>query len=160
MHSLTDLPGPRDFDALIAREELRRARTAEILTVAILDVDGLTDVNALHGSAAGTQMLALCVSALQETVRGVDEVAHTGADEFSALLHATDAKRAVVWAERFEAGLEDRSGIHPAGPITCSIGLADTARGWPLMEATARARRRMQAVQAVRKLRRLRDAGA
>ena len=41
MDALADLPGPDDFDALLAREELRRARTSELLAVAMVDLDGL-----------------------------------------------------------------------------------------------------------------------
>ncbi len=153
---LAELPGSDDFQALLAREELRRARTGESLTVAMLDVDGLRWVNAHHGAAAGSGVLRLCVSTLQASLRAVDELARTGPDEFAVLLHATDSRNASIWADRFEDELQAVSFELDAGPVTCSIGLADTSSGITLMEAGARAHRRMEVVQTMRKLRRTR----
>ena len=124
---LTELPSADAFQALLAREELRRARTGESLTVAMLDVDGLRRVNARHGAAAGSEVLRLCVTTLRSTLRAVDEIARTGPDEFSVLLHATDARNAAIWADRFEDELQAVSFELDAGPVTCSIGMADTA---------------------------------
>jgi diguanylate cyclase (GGDEF)-like protein len=146
------LPGADDFQALLAREELRRARTGESLTVAMLDVDGLRWVNAHHGAGAGSAVLRLCVSRM----RAVDELARTGLDEFSVLLHATDSRKASIWADRFEDGLQALSFELDGGPVTCSIGLADTSAGITLMEAAARAHRRIEVTQTMRKLRRTR----
>ncbi len=157
---LTELLGADAFQALLAREELRRARTGESLTVAMLDVDGLRRVNARHGAAAGSEVLRLCATTLRSTLRAVDELARTGPDEFSALMHATDARNAAIWADRFEDELQAVSFELEAGPITCAIGLADTSSGITLMEAATRAHRRMEVVQTVRKLRRDRGGDA
>jgi two-component system, sensor histidine kinase LadS len=158
MDPLSDLDGAEEFEALLTREELRRARTDETLAVAVLDLDGLRATNAQHGAAAGTDMLRRCADALQRSLRGVDELARTGHDEFSVLLHATDARNAGAWARRFEDALEAAAALHPAAPLTCAIGIADTTEAPSLLEAAIRARKRMEVVQAVRKLRRGRDA--
>jgi diguanylate cyclase (GGDEF)-like protein len=158
--SLADLASAEDFEALLTREELRRSRTGETIAVAVLDLDGLRAANARHGAAAGTDMLRRCADALQQSLRGVDEVARTGPDEFSVLLHATDARSATAWAHRFEDALESAAALHPAAPLTCAIGIADTAEAPSLMDAAIRARKRMEVVQAVRKLRRGRETGA
>jgi diguanylate cyclase (GGDEF)-like protein len=160
MDPLADLPGADDFEALLAREELRRARTGEALAVAMLDIDGLRRLNRHHGAAAGTIALRLCASTLRSTLRAVDVIARTGPDQFSVLLHATDARHASVWADRYEDALQEASADHPAAPITCSIGLADTIEEPTLMEAAAKAHRRMEVIQTVRKLRRHREGGA
>jgi diguanylate cyclase (GGDEF)-like protein len=157
---LAELPSAEDFEALLVREELRRARTGESLTVAMLDVDGLRRVNARHGAAAGSEVLRLCVTTLRSTLRAVDELARTGPDEFSVLLHATDARNAAIWADRFEDELQAVSFELDAGPVTCSIGMADTSADVTLMEAAAKAHRRMEVVQTVRKLRRDRGGDA
>ena len=104
---LIDLPTAEDFDALVAREELRRARTGETLTVAMLDVDGLRWVNAHHGAGTGSDVLRLCVSTIRSTLRAVDELARMGPDEFAVLLHATDSRNANIWADRFDRDLTD-----------------------------------------------------
>ena len=159
MDPLSDLAGTEEFEALLTREELRRARTEETLTVAVLDLDGLREANARHGAAAGTEMLRHCADALHRSIRAVDEVARTGPDEFSVLLHATDSRSASSWARRFEDALESAAPTHPAAPITCAIGIADTTETPTLMDAASRARTRMEVVQAVRKLRRSRKTG-
>src|ERR671910_943934 len=91
---LTELPSADDFDALLAREELRRGRTGELLAVAMLDIDGLRRVNREHGAAAGTDVLRICVTTLRSILRAVDDIARVGADEFAVLLHSTNARRA------------------------------------------------------------------
>jgi hypothetical protein len=53
--------------------------------------------------------------------------------------------------------LETSTTIHPAAPLTCAIGIADTTETPSLMEDAVRARKRMEVVQAVRKLRRNRE---
>jgi diguanylate cyclase (GGDEF)-like protein len=157
---LAELPGADDFRALLAREELRRGRTGEALTVAMLDVDGLRLVNAQHGAATGSDVLRLCVATLRASLRAVDELARMGPDEFGVLLHGTDSRNASIWADRFEDELHAVSFERVAGPITCSVGLADTSSGITLMEAATRAHRRMEVIQTVRKLRRTRGGDA
>jgi diguanylate cyclase (GGDEF)-like protein len=154
---LIDLLDAEEFESLLAREELRRSRTGETLAVAVLDVDGMRVLTTRHGAAARDDALRLCASVLSSSVRTVDEPAHTGHDEFCVLLHATDAEAVSVWVERFEEELEAQTGAHPGGPLTCAIGLADTTEETSLMEVAARARRRMEVIQTVRKLRRARE---
>jgi diguanylate cyclase (GGDEF)-like protein len=160
MDALADLPGPDDFDALLAREELRRVRTGETLAIATVDLDGLRAVNKHHGAGAGTDALRMCAATLRATLRAVDDVARTGPDEFGVLLHGTDARSAAIWADRFEDELAATSFQHVAGPLTCSVGIADTSAGQGLIEAASKAHRRMEVIQTMRKLRRMREGGA
>jgi diguanylate cyclase (GGDEF)-like protein len=159
MDPLAELPTADDFEALLAREELRRGRTGELLSVAMVDVDGMRRVNRHLGAGAGTDALRLCAATLRSTLRAIDEIARTGPDEFAVLMHATDARSASIWADRFEDELAATSFEHAAGPLTCSIGIADTAEE-TLLQAAAKAHRRMEVIQTVRKLRRAREGGA
>jgi diguanylate cyclase (GGDEF)-like protein len=160
MDPLAHLPGADQFEALLTREELRRARTNETLVVAVLDLDGLREADTRHGAAAGTAMLRQCADALVRSLRAVDDLARTGPDEFSVLLHATDARSARAWARRFGDALESSTTRHPAAPLTCAIGIADTTETPTLMETAARARNRMEVVQALRRPRLGRETGA
>ncbi len=157
MDPLIALLDVEEFESLLAREEMRRSRTGESLAVAVLDVDGMRVLASRHGAAAGAEALRLCASTLTRSIRTVDEVAHTDHDEFCVLFHATDASSVAVWVERFEEALGTGSATHPAGPLTCAVGLADTSEEPTLMEVAARARRRMEIIQTVRKLRRARE---
>ena len=159
MDPLADLPGPDEFEDLLAREELRRARTGESLAVAMLDLDGLRAMNRHHGAGAGSDALRLLAATLRSSLRTVDEVARTGPDEFAVLLHATDSRSAAVWADRFEDELAAISFEHVAGPVTCSIGIADTSDDLTLIQAATKAHRRMEVIQTMRKLRRAREGG-
>jgi diguanylate cyclase (GGDEF)-like protein len=153
MDPLAELPGADDFEALLAREELRRGRTGELLAVAMIDVDELRSVNRELGATAGTEVLRMCVTTLRATLRAVDEIARTGPDEFAVLLHGTAARDAAVWADRFQDELAADSFQLEAGPITCAVGIADTAEA-TLIEAAAKAHRRMEVIQTMRKLKR------
>jgi len=159
MDPLADLLSAENFDALLAREELRRGRTGELMSIAMIDVDGLRRVNREHGAGAGSEVLRLCVSTLRATLRAVDEIARVGPDEFAVLLHATESRNANIWADRFEDELAAVSFEHVAGPVTCSIGIADTSNHPSLMETAAKAHRRMEVTQTMRKLRRARESG-
>ena len=87
MDPLADLPGADEFEALLAREELRRGRTGESLAVAMLDLDGLRAREPHHGAAAGSEVLRLCVDdAPLHPPRGRRD-RRTGPDEFGVLLH-------------------------------------------------------------------------
>lgn len=156
MSPLPELPGASDFADLLAREEIRRARTDESLVVAVVDLDGFRAANSEYGEVAGTLMLRHCAEALLRTLRASDEVARTGPDEFSVLLHATESGSAGAWAERFEDELELAGRLHPAAPLTCAVGVADTGEAASLPEAHSRARKRMEVIQTIRKLRRAR----
>jgi diguanylate cyclase (GGDEF)-like protein len=159
MDALADLQTPEDFEALLAREEVRRGRTGELMAVGMVDLDGLRRINREFGAGSGTDALRLCAATLRSTLRAVDEVARTGPDEFAVLMHATGARSAAVWADRFEDELAAISFEHAGGPLTCSIGIADTAEA-TLLQAAAKAHRRMEVIQTVRKLRRAREGGA
>jgi diguanylate cyclase (GGDEF)-like protein len=158
MDPLAGLPNADDFQALLAREELRRARTEEVLTVAMIDVDGLRTVNRQYGAGAGSEVLRVCVEALRSTLRSIDELARTGPDEFAILLHATDVRHAAIWEERFADQLQAESFTLEAGPVTCAVGLSDTA-DLDLLESAKRAHRRMEVMQTMRKLKRSREPG-
>lgn len=159
MDPLAGLPDADDFKALLAREELRRARTGEVLTVAWIDIDGLRAVNKELGAKAGTEVLQMCAATLRSTLRAIDEIARTGPDEFAVLLHATGSRNAAIWSERFEDELVATSFEHDAGPVTCAVGMAETSEELTLMEASAKAHRRMEVIQTMRKLRRARGGG-
>jgi diguanylate cyclase (GGDEF)-like protein len=159
MDPLAELPDADDFEALLAREELRRGRTDEVLAVAMIDVDDLRAVNRELGAGAGTEVLRQCVITLRSTLRAVDEIARTGPDEFAVLLHATDSRSAAIWADRFQDELAAESFELEAGPITCAVGIADTSGELTLIEAAKKAHRRMEVIQTMRKLKRTRKGG-
>jgi hypothetical protein len=89
----------------------------------------------------------------------VDDVARTGLDELSVPLDATDARR-----PRHDTPLRGRPGelydTAPGRAADLRDGLVQTTETPSLPEAANRAGRRMEVVQAVRKLRRNRERAA
>ena len=68
------------------------------------------------------------------------------------LLHATGSVGAEGWAERFGAAFDAATAALPGGSATCALGLGSTGDTVSLMEAAANARRRMAAIQEVRRM--------
>lgn len=56
------------------------------ITVAIIDLDGIKQINDSGGHSAGNQILIKTAEFLQSAFRGSDIIARTGGDEFAILL--------------------------------------------------------------------------
>ncbi len=131
--SFTDgLPGianRRRFDAVLAQEWRRAARTQALLSLLILDVDHFKRFNDALGHVAGDDCLkriATCAAAALR--RPADLVARYGGEEFAAVLPATDPQGAQEVAERMQRAIAGEAIPHPdseAGQVvTVSIGVA------------------------------------
>ena len=79
---LTGLANQRTFARVLELELARAARQGSEISLAVFDVDGLTEINARHGHEAGDDVLRAVASVLAESVRLVDTVARQGGDEF------------------------------------------------------------------------------
>jgi diguanylate cyclase (GGDEF)-like protein len=79
---LTGLANQRTFARILELELARAGRQGSEISVAIFDVDGLTEINDRLGHEAGDDALRAVASVLAESVRLVDTVARYGGDEF------------------------------------------------------------------------------
>lgn len=70
------------------------------LSLVVLDVDGLSTLNAQHGRAAGDRFLQESAARLAKTVRAADLVARLGGDELCVILPMTPANQAKATAKR------------------------------------------------------------
>jgi diguanylate cyclase (GGDEF)-like protein len=84
--ALTGLANRRTFEASLAREIDRVARSGEPALLLALDIDHFKRINDAHGHAAGDQVLKAVAAALVETVRPMDVVARVGGEEFGIVL--------------------------------------------------------------------------
>ena len=121
LDQLTGLYNRRTGEQRLAQEMSRAQRHSRPLTVLLMDIDGLKQVNDSHGHAAGDLVLKGFAERLQRAIRGSDLAVRLGGDEFMALLPECRAEEVRHVLGRVE-GLEVEYGHHK---IRCQF-----SRGW------------------------------
>ncbi|MEO5964112.1 MAG: GGDEF domain-containing protein [Candidatus Limnocylindrales bacterium] len=104
---LTGLANARTLNRVLELEVARAQRQKSEVSVALFDVDGFKALNDAAGARAGDRALREVAAVLAETVRLVDTVARTGADEFVLIAPGSAgvlvAKRVIEGIARLEA---------------------------------------------------------
>jgi diguanylate cyclase (GGDEF)-like protein len=112
-------------------QEIERAlRTGGNLSLLMIDVDQFKSVNDSFGHVVGDRVLATIGRILMANVRTFDVASRLGGDEFALLLPETDARGAVVVAERIFRDLAGAGEV----PVTLSIGVSSLDRSLPTAE--------------------------
>jgi diguanylate cyclase (GGDEF)-like protein len=107
---LTGLPNRRAWREALPREMARAKREQWPLCVAMIDVDGLKQLNDTRGHHAGDQLLKQNAAAWSSALRPVDLLARYGGDEFAAILSGCRLQDAHALLERLiEVTPDDRS---------------------------------------------------
>jgi diguanylate cyclase (GGDEF)-like protein len=114
---LTGLPNRRAWTAELERAMARAQRTAEPLTVALLDLDHFKAFNDTHGHERGDGLLVRRAETWRADLRPDDILARIGGDEFAILLPACRVTDAEAVLERLLIAVGDAP--------TCSIGFAE-----------------------------------
>lgn len=83
---LTGLYNRRSGEQRLTQEISRAERHGRPLTVLLIDLDDLKQVNDLHGHPAGDQVIRLFAERLNRAIRGSDLAVRLGGDEFMVLL--------------------------------------------------------------------------
>lgn len=86
LDQLTGLYNRRSGEMRLAEEISRAVRHGRPLTLLLLDVDGLKQINDKFGHAAGDLLLQGFSDRLQHAIRGSDLASRLGGDEFMVLL--------------------------------------------------------------------------
>jgi two-component system, cell cycle response regulator len=100
---LTGLANRRHGGRQLEREVALCVRHGRLLALLRVDIDHFKQINDSHGHEAGDQVLVEVARRLERAVRGGDELARWGGDEFVAILPGTDKAGALRAAERLRA---------------------------------------------------------
>jgi diguanylate cyclase (GGDEF)-like protein len=121
--ALTGLPNRRALSEHIREELHRAARYRTPVSLLLIDIDGLKQVNDAHGHAAGDRVIRTVARAITHTLRGSDFGARWGGDEFGIVAPNTTSAAARASAERLVKrvrSVRDDRGFSP----TVSVGIA------------------------------------
>lgn len=97
---LTSLPNRHIFKEHLTHSLKRALRLGYSLSLMLIDIDHLRDINLRHGHEVGDTVLVEVAKILASSVREIDMPARWGGEELVAVLHETDAEGAAVVAER------------------------------------------------------------
>lgn len=103
---LTGVHNRTAMEAALRREISLAHRHRTPLSLVILDIDGLKQVNDKYGHAAGDQLIKEVVDAVCGSLRETDLVSRYGGDEFTILLNNTARRGAAMLAENIREKIQ------------------------------------------------------
>ena len=118
---LTKIANRRTFEATLEREVARATRSAEHLSLVMVDIDYFKNLNDTHGHQAGDEVLRNVAAALSCECRDFDTPARYGGEEFAIILPGCGPEEALDIAERLRRSVSAAPSIVP---ITASAGVA------------------------------------
>jgi diguanylate cyclase (GGDEF)-like protein len=121
--SLTGLPNRRALSEYVRDEILRSIRYGAPMSLLLVDVDGLKQVNDAHGHPAGDRVIRSVATAIRQTLRASDFGARWGGDEFAIVAPNTGSEAARSSAERLIHRVIERS-EERGQRATVSVGIA------------------------------------
>ncbi|MEA2517551.1 MAG: hypothetical protein QOG16_1389 [Actinomycetota bacterium] len=133
----TGLPGRAEFDERITQEVSRSERSNAPLSVLLVDVDGMGEINNKLGKELGDDVLQEVAFMLRGVFRRADGLFRYGADEFAAVLPDTDIATSYLAAERCHQAV---SKVMCDGvSVSVSIGTAEYSSGRKSEDLVAKA---------------------
>jgi diguanylate cyclase (GGDEF)-like protein len=125
------------FERCLLRELHTCFRQQQPISLIMIDLDGLKQINDAAGQIAGDAALSIMGKVLRNATRATDLVGRDGGDEFIILLPNTSLEYVHIAAERIQAALsaEHVEGALGGIPVKCCIGACGIAA--PDFEAEA-----------------------
>jgi len=121
---LTSLPNARSLFLQLDAEVSRARRNNQALTVVVLDLDDLKQINDRFGHLEGNRLLREVAAGLKASCREYDYVARMGGDEFVVLISGVKLADAENRVEEFRQVVA-RIGVQSFDkPLSASVGVA------------------------------------
>lgn len=148
---LTGLFNRRYMETILPKEASRADRNGSILTLLMIDVDGLKAINTRLGHVGGDEFLVEVAGVLKATFRNADTVVRYGGDEFLVIMPETDEQQAASALVRLHANVArwNAAAGRPAR-MSVSCGITPYFRGSDLREVIETADGRMYAQKKMR----------
>jgi diguanylate cyclase (GGDEF)-like protein len=118
---LTKIANRRTFESTLEREVARATRSAEHLSLVMIDIDHFKRLNDEHGHQSGDEVLRNVAAALSCECRDFDTPARYGGEEFAVVLPGCGPDEALIIAERLRRAVAAAPSVVP---ITASAGVA------------------------------------
>jgi len=147
--ALTGLFNYRWMSETLANEVRRAERFASPLSLMLIDLDGLKQVNDGYGHPAGDAVLRHVAARIRSAVRQIDLPARIGGDEFAVLLPATEVEGARQVAQRVLSAIRSDGPVIDGATlaISGSVGVAPWRSGWAPADLVQAADRAMYAAK-------------
>ena len=120
---LTGLVNRRRFRLSLGQEVERWRRYRTPCSLVLADLDFLKKINDTFGHSAGDRAIRHVAESLKGMSRDNDTAARLGGEEFALLLANTDAKNALIAADRLRSVVAEKD-IEGIGTVTISLGVA------------------------------------
>ncbi|MGH2463655.1 MAG: diguanylate cyclase, partial [Candidatus Limnocylindria bacterium] len=109
------------------RDEVAAARRyPHPVSIVLMDVDGMGEINAQHGTAVGDAVLRELALRMRVRVREADAIGRVAGDSFLAVLPHTDEKGATVFAEAMRDRATQRPVSTGRGEVSVTVSLGVT----------------------------------
>lgn len=131
MDALTRISNRRAITSSLLNAMAYANRYNHPLSVALVDVDLLRNINGNHGHKTGDKALQTVAAVFAETLRMPDHAGRYGDEEFLVLMPNTSLKNASKIAERIRKGVESAECNFNGKkvPVTVSIGASQFHKG-------------------------------
>lgn len=127
--ALTGLYNRHYLDEYITRELYRQERSGQPLSLIMMDLDHLKQINDFYGHAAGDAVLRELGKLLKRSIRVSDIPCRYGGDEFILVMPDTSIETAFNRAEKIAYSFKQLSipyGTQTLGEFSLSIGVSST----------------------------------
>lgn len=121
---LTGLYNRKYIMEQLASEIAKSRRYAHHLSLILVDIEGMSDINQIHGLPYGDQVLIRISQSLLDGLREVDMVARFGGKTFLILLPHTEVEGAEQTAERLEKSIMELQWDQYPVPLSVSRGVS------------------------------------